>query len=126
MTKLSQKDIASILYKYYLDNYCEDDFSFDKGKLKELIEIHYNKLIKNLSEEELNTIKHNIKVYTKEGSDYDSLVFKYIDMPDLFLQVTSLIDYNGDKVNGYTGDNNYADVGMFFVNYSDVDFNDLN
>lgn len=125
MQKLNQKDVAAILYMYYMNNYCEDDFSFDKGKLKELIESYYNKLTKNLSEEDLNIITHNIKVYNQEGSDYDSLIIKYIDMPDLFLQVTSLIDYNGNKVNGYNGDSKYADVSMFFVDYIDVDFNDL-
>ena len=30
--KLTKKDIAAILYKYYIDNEMETDFSFDNGE----------------------------------------------------------------------------------------------
>ena len=35
---LSQKAIGAILYKYYLKNYCESDFSFDKCELRNKID----------------------------------------------------------------------------------------
>ena len=123
MSKFSQKDIASILYCHYLDNYCQDDFSFDEGKTRQEIEEHYESLA--LSNDQKEEIEKHIIVNEEEGTDYDVLNFKYDDMPDLFLQVTSLIDYKGHKVDGYKGNTQWADVGMFFVDYNDIEFDEL-
>ena len=123
--KLSTKDLAAILYMYYLDNYCQDKFSFDKGKTRKEIEKHYKKIQKKLSTSELTEIKDKIVCRNNEGTDYDSLTFKINECPDLFLQVTSMIDYKGNRVSNYKGNCNWTDVGMFFVDYNDCEFKNL-
>lgn len=120
---LSQKDIGALLYVYYLENELEDDFSFDDGSTREKVEKHYNKL--GLENEEIDEIFNKIVVSDQEGTNYDWLKIFYLDRPELFLQVTSMIDYDGESVDGYTGDASWADVGMFFVDYKDTDFDDL-
>lgn len=125
MNKLSQKEIGTILYQYYLDNYCETDFSFDKGELRKEITNNYKNIVEKLSEEELEEIEENINVIDNEGTDYDSMNFTYSDCPELFLQITSMIDYDGNSPDGYSEDKMWADVGMFFVNYEDVEYDDL-
>ena len=121
--KLTQKDIGALLYVYYLENVLEDDFSFDGGSTREKIEKYYDKL--GLENEEVDEIFSKIIVSDQEGTDYDWLKIFYPDKPELFLQVTSMFDYDGEPVDGYTGDASWADVGMFFVDYEDIDFDDL-
>lgn len=120
---LTRKDLGAILYQYYLDNYCEDDFSFDKGIMRKQVESHLKSL--NLTDDELDTIEEKIKLYEEDGTDYESFNLKFKEMPNMFLQVTSLIDYKGQRAGNYTGDCKWADVGMFFVDYSDCDFSNL-
>lgn len=123
---LSKKDLGCILYCHYIDNYMKDDFSFDNGKLRKEITSHYEKLKEKFSEEELNEIKGKIKCFSKEGTDYDSYEFKFDDVPNFFLQVTSMFDYHGNCCsNKYKGQSQWCDVGMFFVNYADCNFEDL-
>lgn len=126
MVNLSQKDMASILYVYYLDNYCENDFNFDNGKFKTKINEHYNNLKNKLSDEDLEKIENQIRVIDKEGTNYDWLKITHPNMENLFLQVTSMIDYDGNKVNGYLGNSEWCDVGIFFVDYNAIEeFDDL-
>lgn len=122
---MKQKEIGAILYLYYMDNYCEDEFNFDNGEELNKIKAYYNKMKSKYKEEEIEKIKEEIRVYEKSGTDYDVLEFVYEEMSDLMLQVTSLIDYDGNKVSGYTGDYQWADVGMFFIDYTNVLFDDL-
>ena len=60
MSKL--KDIAAILYVYYLDKLCEDDFSFDNGEFSTKIREHYKKIdkdfIKQVQEENFKVLKN--------------------------------------------------------------------
>ena len=120
----SKKDLAAIMYIYYLKNYCEDDFSFDNGKTRKAIENHYESL--DLNSEELNNVVSNIYVTMEEGTDYDALYFRIKGLEDdFFLQVTSLIDYHNKRAGGYKGNSKWADVGMFWTNYDDYDFEDF-
>ena len=63
MNELSKKDLGCIMYCNYIDNYMEDDFSFDKGKMRKQIETHYEKLQEKYTEEELKEIANKIKEY---------------------------------------------------------------
>lgn len=126
MSKLSQKEIGAILYNHYMKNYCQSYFSFDEGRTRAEIIAVYEEITNSYSSEELDEIEDNIEVTYHEGMDYDYMEFRHPDYSNMFLQVTSLIDYNGDKPEGYTDDEEWADVGMFFVDYEDVDFTDLN
>lgn len=119
----SKKDLGAVLYQYYLDNYCEDDFSFDEGKMRKQVEEHLNNL--NLSEEEQDYLEDNINEWEEEGTDYDTLCFEFEDIPDFFLQVTALISYKGHRAGNYEGNCQWGDTGLFFVNYDDCDFEDL-
>lgn len=123
--KLTQKEIGAILYVYYINNYCEDDFSYDNGETLAKVNSYYNKLTEKYGEDTIEEIEDNIKISENEGTDYDWLKFTYKDHPELFLQVTAMFDYDGNPADGYDGDYNWIDVGMFFVNYKDVDFDDL-
>lgn len=123
---LSKKDLGAILYSYYLENYCEDDFSFDNGKTRKEIEERYAELEKRFTSEELNELEKDIVCYAPEGTDYDSLEFSFRSIPELLLQVTSLIDYDGCRVDGYDRFSSFADVGIFFVDNDMCDFDDLN
>lgn len=123
--KLTQKDIGAILYIYYINNYCEDDFSYDNGETFAKVKSYYNKLTKKYGNDTIKEIEDNIKVSENEGTDYDWLKFTYKDHPELFLQVTAMFDYDDNPADGYDGDYNWVDSGMFFVNYKDVDFDDL-
>ena len=123
MINYTEKQIAAILYMYYIDNYCETDFSFDNGELRDIITRYYNNM--NLSDENLAEIKSNITMTEEEGSDYMYLKFNFSEMKDLVFQVTSLIDFKGNRVDGYNGNAKYADVGLFFKDYVDMDFNEL-
>lgn len=119
----SKKDLGAILYQYYLNYYCEDNFSFDEGRERKQIEEHLDNL--NLSEEEQDYLEDNIDVRQEEGTDYDTLYFEFEDIPDFFLQVTALIDYKGHRAGNYEGNCQWGDTGLFFVNYDDCDFEDL-
>lgn len=114
---LSNKELAAVLYVYYLENYCQSDFSFDNGKLRKEIEKYYNSL-----PSEIKDIEELIQVYDCEGTDYDSYEFSFKDRPELFLQVTSLVDYDGNSPEGYDGSGAWADVGMFWENGEVCDF----
>jgi len=106
---------------YYINKYCEDDFSFDKGELRAAINAYYNKI----NDEVKKQVENDIKVFESEGSDYNSLMLKYRDMPNLFLQVTSMYNFDGKPAKrGYKG-GALADVGMFFVDYTNREFDDL-
>lgn len=120
----TKKDLAAIMYKHYLKNCCEDDFSFDNGKIRKQIENHYKSL--NLSDEELHLVISNIWSSMEKGSDYDALYFRVKGLnDDFFLQVTSLIDYKGRRAGNYAGNCKWADVGMFWDGYVSVNFNDI-
>ena len=126
INELNKKDLGCILYCFYIDNYMEDDFSFDNGKVRKQIELHYEKLKEKYTEEELKEIEGKIKCYMPEGTDYDSYEFEFEEIPDFFLQVTSMFDYKGKRCNKkYKGDSQWCDVGMFFVDYIDYSFEDL-
>lgn len=117
----NKKDLGAILYCHYIDNYMEDDFSFDKGKMRDKVETHYDSLL--LTDEEKGNIDKKIKCYMLEGTDYDSYEFKFKEVPNFFLQVTSMFDYDGKCcTKKYKGDSQWCDVGMFFVDYTDCDF----
>lgn len=119
----SKKDLGAVLYQYYLDNYCEDDFSFDEGRMRKQVEEHLNNL--DLSEEEQDYLEDNINEWEEEGTNYDTLNFVFKDIPDFFLQVTALINYEGHRAGNYEGNCQWGDTGLFFVNYDDCDFEDL-
>lgn len=121
---MTKKDIASILYMYYIDKFLEDDFSFDKGKTREKVKSHYDKL-RSEHGDEVDEIRNNINVSEDEGTDYDVMYFSYDKCPEVILQVTSMIDYDGNSPEGYTGDSDWCDVGLFMVDYNVVDFDDL-
>lgn len=122
---MTTKEIGTILYMFYMNNYCEDEFSFDKGKTFSKVKAFYKKMIEKYGEETIENIKNGIKVRHPEGTDYESMEFYHPDKPDMFLQVTSMYDFDGKPAKkGYTG-GDWADVGMFFINYSDCDFDDL-
>lgn len=119
----SKKDLAAVLYMHYLDNYCEDDFSFDKGKMRRKVEAHFNSL--NLSDEEFADIEENIRCKEAEGTDYNSLEFTIKGVSNFFLQVTSMFDYDGKCcTTKYKGSAEYCDTGLFFINYQSVDIFD--
>lgn len=122
---MNEKEIGAILYMYYINNYCEDEFSFDNGTTLGKVKAYYKKVVEKYGEEKVEEIEGNIKLREPEGTDYESMEFYYKDKPNLFLQVTSMFDYDGEPVDGYTGDCNWADVGMFFVDYCDCEFDDL-
>lgn len=122
---LSTKDYATIIYMHYLENVCQDEFSFDHGKTRKKIEKHYKKLQKKLPETKLKNIKKKIKCYSEEGTNYLSLNFKIKELPSFFLQVTSMMDYDGIRVGNYKGNCQWADVGMFFIDYTTYNFDDL-
>lgn len=123
---MTQKDIATILYKYYVDKYLEDDFSFDDGKTRSKIESNYKKLCEKDSKA-VEYFKEKIRVSEEEGTDYDVMYFTYDDNTDLELQVTSMIDYDGNSPEGYDGDSKWCDVGMFWIDNrsATVDYKDL-
>ena len=124
LSNFAKKDLAAIMYMHYLKNVCEDDFSFDKGKTRKEIENHYKSL--KLSEEELNSITSNILFSMEEGTDYDALYFRIKGLDDdFFLLVTFLIDYKGHRAGNYKGNCKWADVGMFWNEGEDCDFEDL-
>ena len=118
---LSQKAIGAILYKYYLKNYCESDFSFDKCELRNKIDAY----IANINKADINEIEKDIVFSEKYGSDYEYYEFSYPNRPELIVQVTSLIDYDGKKTGNYKGKAKYADVGLFLVDYKECDFDNL-
>lgn len=118
------QDLGAILYQHYLDNYCEDDFSFDNGKLRKEIKRHLNSI--KLTDDELDVIEDKIILNEEDGTDYETLNFKFKEVPKLFLQVTSMFDYNGTCCSEeYNGRSQWADVGMFFYDYKDYNFQDL-
>lgn len=120
----TQKDIASILYVYYLDKYCQDTFSFDNGALSAKVRARYNKLIGQYADA-VNKIRYEIKCPNIDGTDYDSKYFTHESEPELMLQVTSMIDYHHKKVAPYTGNCKWCDVGVFLLDYNVVDYDDL-
>ena len=79
---LTIKDKAAVLYKHYMDNYCENDFCFDNGKLREKIKDHLNSL--SLSADEMEMICKEITVHVNHGTDYDNLVLEFTDGTPLF------------------------------------------
>ena len=115
------KDIAAILYTYYLDKICEDDFNFDNGEFSTKIREHYKKIDKDF----IKQVQENINVSNIEGTNYDWLKIIYTEEPSLFIQVTAIYDYDGKFVDGYTGDNKWVDVGLIFLDYNNVNFDDL-
>lgn len=120
----TMKDLGAILYCHYIDNYMEDDFSFDKGKMRNKVEKHYDSLL--LTDDEKGNIDKKIKVCTTEGTDYDSYELEFKEVPNFFLQVTSMFDYDGKRCSRkYKGDSDWCDVGIFFVDYCDKDFDEL-
>ncbi|MEE3344709.1 MAG: hypothetical protein VZS44_11485 [Bacilli bacterium] len=122
---MTTKEIGTILYMYYMNNYCEDEFSFDKGKTFSKVKSYYKKMKEKYGEETIKDIENEIKVREPEGTDYDSMEFYHPNKSDMFFQVTSMYDYDDKPAKkGYTG-GDWADVGMFFINYSDCDFDDL-
>lgn len=123
--KLSKKDIASILYMTYMNKYCEDTFSFDHGDTFSKIKTYYNNLVQRVGNETINEATHKVRVSMNEGTDYDYMHFSYEDEPELVFEVTSLIDYDNKKTDGYTGNAQWADVGLFLNDYTDVEFDDL-
>jgi len=120
----AKKDLAAIMYVHYLKNVCEDNFSFDKGKTRKEIEKHYKSL--SLTNDELNGIISKITSSMEEGTDYDAMYFRIKGLDDdFFLQITSLIDYHGKRAGNYKGNCKWADVGMFWNDGTDCDFEDL-
>jgi hypothetical protein len=120
---LTIKDKAAVLYKHYMDNYCENDFCFDNGKLREKIKDHLNSL--SLSADEMEMICKEITVHVNHGTDYDNLVLEFTDGTPLFFQVSDMYDYDGDTVDEYDEPYHWIDVGLFFVNYAETNFDDL-
>lgn len=60
-----------------------------------------------------------------EGTDYDVMYISYDKCPDVLFQVTSMINYDGNSPEGYDGDSDWCDVGLFITDYKAVDFDDL-
>lgn len=120
---VSNKDVAAILYMYYINNYLENDFCYDNGDLRGKVKSHYKNLA--ISEDELEEIESNIDVYENEGSDSDWLEIVYTEMDEVVLQVNAVIDYDNKPVEGYTGTDKYADTGVFYLDDCPVEFDDL-
>ena len=121
---MTQKDLATILYQHYRDNECESDYSYDDNELSDRINARYEELRK-ADPDLIESVEDNIEVREEEGTDYDVL---YISSPiddTLEVQVTSMIDYDGNGADGYEGDCNWCDVGMFLIDKQDVDYDNL-
>lgn len=123
--KLSEKDMGSILYMYYMNNYCENMFSFDKGETLAKVKSHYNKLVEKYGEKEIQQIEDKIHKRDEEGTDYDAMYFSHDMFPGLDFQITSMIDYDGKSPDGYNDSDSWCDVGMFLIDYNAVDFDNL-
>lgn len=132
--KLTKKDIAAILYKYYIDNEMETDFSFDNGETISKVKSHYSKLSSKLGIEEEENLFSMVEVHQLEGSDYEYLNIQFEGNPDkningcddIILQVTAMHDYDGKSCSDkYTGSEDWADVGIFYLNDEDVDFDEI-
>ena len=119
------KDIGAILYMYYIDNYCEDEFSFDNGETLNKVKSHYEKITEQYGEDIIEKIENEIEFEELEGTDYDWMMFYLDKVSNLFLQVTCMFDYSGEPATGYTGDYDWVDVGMFFLNNKNIAFEDL-
>lgn len=78
---ITEKQVGAILYMYYINKDCEDDFSFDNGETKSKIETYYNKIDDKIKKQ----VENNIRVIEDEGTDYEYLVYTYRDMPNLYL-----------------------------------------
>lgn len=124
MNKFSQKDFGAILYMYYINNYCENMFSFDNGTTLSKIKSHYNKLVEKYGIEEIEKIEEKIDIRNEEGTDYDAMYFSYENV-DVIIQVTSMIDYDGKSPKGYSDSDKWCDVGLFLIDYHEVNFDDL-
>ena len=126
--KLTQKEIGAILYIYYIDNDCEDNFSFDNGTTLNKVRNCYQKLIDKFGEDYIYGLEDDIEVSEEEGTDYDVRYYSHPDYPDIEFQITSVIDYDGKVVTGYSGDSKWIDCGLFWVDNRsyEVDFDDLN
>lgn len=109
---LTVKDKGAVLYKYYIDHYCENDFCFDNGELRKKIKKHLDSL--SLSADEMEMICKEITVHVNHGTDYDDLVLKFTDGTPLFFQVSDMYDYDGDTVDEYDEPYHWIDVGLFF------------
>jgi hypothetical protein len=122
---MSEKEIGAILFMYYINNYCEDMFSFDNGETLNKVKAYYKKLKEKYIEDNIKAIENNIKIREPEGTDYDSMEFYYEEMPYIFVQATAMFDYDGKPVDGYTGDSEWADTALFFVDDVACEFDDL-
>lgn len=122
---MTQQDLGVILYKYYLDNYLENDFSFDGGTLRNKIESRYNKLVEQ-NPEEVEQIENDIDVAEKDGTDYEYMEISHPSNSNLIVQVTAMIDYDGNSCSDkYKDSDLWADVAMFMIDYTEVEFDDL-
>ena len=122
---MNEKEIGTMLYMYYMNNYCEDTFSFDNGETFNKVKAYYNKIKEKYSEEEIRDAESTVKIRELEGTDYDYMEFYYEEVPEIVFQVTAMFDYDNNPVEGYTGDSNWADVGIFFVDGYDCEFDNL-
>lgn len=125
MGQITQRDMGAILYHYYMGKYCEDDFNMDNGALYDMIQKQYNNLVSYVGREAVDEIENNIIVSERSGTDYDVLYFSHDSEPQLELQVTSSIDYDGNRILGYNGNSQYIDNGLFLLESTVVDFEDL-
>ena len=70
---MNEKEIGAILYMYYINNYCEDEFSFDNGTTLGKVKAYYKKVVEKYGEEKVEEIEGNIKLREPEGTDYESM-----------------------------------------------------
>ena len=95
------------------------------GETLNKVKAYYKKLKEKYIEDNIKAIENNIKIREPEGTDYDSMEFYYEEMPYIFVQATAMFDYDGKPVDGYTGDSEWADTALFFVDDVACEFDDL-
>lgn len=124
---MTNKELGAILYMYYLNNHCQSDFCFGKKTTRKQVKNVYNNL--SISKKELKKIESNIDTYWLEGTDYEYIEIRHPDYDGVYVQVTSLIDYNGKRTKNYNGNAQWADVGIFWEEGKyggfETDFEDL-